>query len=136
MKNYLFYVGIDISKSKLDVVVLEKQSPNVSNHFIVENNLKGIKEILKNLIKQLEFRCVRSTNNETPVERNRLYVLQLWSYRKVLIENYKRQVSLFFFLERITLGFIVFSFTLTFLKPFLILISLYFFTGLWRFFTV
>ena len=51
MKNYLFYVGIDISKSKLDVVILEKQSPNVSNHFIVENNLKGIKEILKNLIK-------------------------------------------------------------------------------------
>lgn len=52
MKNYLFYVGIDISKSKLDVVILEKQTPNVSNHFIVENNLKGIKAILKNLIKQ------------------------------------------------------------------------------------
>ena len=52
MKNYLFYVGIDISKSKLDVVILEKQTPNVANHFIVENNLKGIKEILKNLIKQ------------------------------------------------------------------------------------
>lgn len=52
MKNYLFYVGIDISKSKLDVVILEKQTPNVSNHFIVENNLKGIKGILKNLIKQ------------------------------------------------------------------------------------
>ena len=52
MKNYLFYVGIDISKSKLDVVILEKQTPNVSNHFIVENNLKGIKAILKTLIKQ------------------------------------------------------------------------------------
>ncbi|WP_426095583.1 IS110 family transposase [Flavobacterium sp. DSR2-3-3] len=52
MKNYLFYVGIDISKSKLDVVILEKQSPNASNHFIVQNNLKAIKEILKNLIKQ------------------------------------------------------------------------------------
>lgn len=52
MKNYLFYVGIDISKSKLDVVILEKQTPNISNHFIVENNLKGIKSILKNLIKQ------------------------------------------------------------------------------------
>ncbi|WP_426063022.1 hypothetical protein [Flavobacterium sp. DSP2-3-1] len=52
MKNYLFYVAIDISKSKLDVVILEKQSPNVSSHSIVENNLKGIKEILKNLIKQ------------------------------------------------------------------------------------
>lgn len=52
MKNYLFHVGIDISKSKLDVVILEKEMPNVSNHFIVENNVKGVKEILKNLIKQ------------------------------------------------------------------------------------
>ena len=52
MKNYLFYVGIDISKSKLDVVILEKETPNLSNHFIVENNLKGIKDILKILKKQ------------------------------------------------------------------------------------
>jgi transposase len=52
MKNYLFYVGIDISKSKLDVVLLKKEAPNVTNHFIVENNLKGVKEIFKNLLKQ------------------------------------------------------------------------------------
>ena len=52
MKNYLFYVGIDISKSKLDVVILQKDTSLVSNHFIVENNVKGIKVILKNLIKQ------------------------------------------------------------------------------------
>ena len=52
MKNYLFYVGIDISKSKLDVVILKKETPNATNHFIVENNSKGIKVILKNLIKQ------------------------------------------------------------------------------------
>ncbi|MGQ7944601.1 IS110 family transposase [Flavobacterium sp. WC2509] len=52
MKNYLFYVGVDISKSKLDVVLLKKEEPNVINHFIVENNLKGVKEILKNLTKQ------------------------------------------------------------------------------------
>lgn len=52
MKNYLFYVGVDISKSKLDVVLLKKEEPNVTNHFIVENNLKGVKEIFKNLKKQ------------------------------------------------------------------------------------
>ena len=52
MKNYLVHVGIDISKLKLDVVVLKKETPNTSDHFIVENNLKGIKTILKNLIKQ------------------------------------------------------------------------------------
>jgi transposase len=52
MKNYLFYVGVDISKSKLDVVLLKKEEPNVTNHFIVENNLKGVNEIFKNLTKQ------------------------------------------------------------------------------------
>ena len=52
MKNYSFYVGIDISKLKLDVVILKKETPNVTNHFIVENSLKGVKEILKNLAKQ------------------------------------------------------------------------------------
>jgi transposase len=52
MKNYLFYVRIYISKSKLDVVILQKNTFLVSNHFIIENNVKGIKVILKNLIKQ------------------------------------------------------------------------------------
>ena len=52
MKNYLFYVGIDISKSKLDVVILNKETSNAMNHFIAVNNLKGIKVILKNLTKQ------------------------------------------------------------------------------------
>lgn len=36
----------------MDVVILQKDTSLVSNHFIVENNVKGIKVILKNLIKQ------------------------------------------------------------------------------------
>ena len=52
MKNHLFHIGIDISKLKLDVVVIEKETPNVSDHFIVENNLKGIKSIVSVLKKK------------------------------------------------------------------------------------
>ena len=52
MKNYLFYVGIDISKLKLDVVVIKKDTLNSTEHFIVENNLKGVKSILDYLIKR------------------------------------------------------------------------------------
>jgi hypothetical protein len=51
----------------------------------------------KNYRQQLEFRCVRSTNNETPVEPfDKLRAglantyRQLWSYRKVWSENSKR----------------------------------------------
>jgi transposase len=59
MKNYLFHVGIDISKLKLDVVILKRESPAISDHFIVENNSKGIKEILDNLKKQkIDLSCV------------------------------------------------------------------------------
>lgn len=52
MKNYSFYVGIDISKLKLDVVVIKKDTLNSTEHFIVENNLKGVKSILDYLIKR------------------------------------------------------------------------------------
>ncbi|MVO11136.1 transposase [Flavobacterium sp. TP390] len=52
MKKYLFHVGIDISKSKLDVVILDNQASKICNHFIIENNLKGIASILKEFKRQ------------------------------------------------------------------------------------
>lgn len=52
MKKYSFHVGIDISKLKLDVVVLNIDSPLQIEHFIVENTKKGIKDILKYFIKR------------------------------------------------------------------------------------
>jgi transposase len=51
MKNYSFYVGIDISKSKLDVVLIENVLTNKSEHFIVDNTDKGIKQMI-NLLKK------------------------------------------------------------------------------------
>jgi transposase len=52
MKNYLFHVGIDVSKLKLDIVVLDIESSNQTEHFVVENNQKGIKSILNYLQKK------------------------------------------------------------------------------------
>lgn len=52
MKNYLFYVGIDISKLKLDVVLIVNTATNKSEHFIVENNAKGIKSMIMQLKKK------------------------------------------------------------------------------------
>jgi transposase len=51
MKNYLFHIGIDVSKLKLDVVVLDIKSSNQTEHFVVENNQKGIKSLLDYLQK-------------------------------------------------------------------------------------
>lgn len=51
MKNYLFHVGIDISKLKLDVNLLNSQTLQ-SEHFVIDNNPKSIKEFTKLLIKR------------------------------------------------------------------------------------
>ncbi len=52
MKNYLFYVGIDISKLKLDVYLIENVLTNKAEHFIVENTAKGIKAMISLLKKK------------------------------------------------------------------------------------
>lgn len=52
MKKYLFHVGIDISKSKLDVVVVEAETPVCSEHFIVANDQRGVKSIVDLLKKR------------------------------------------------------------------------------------
>lgn len=51
MKNYLFHVGIDISKLKLDVNLLNSQTLQ-SEHFVIDNNPKSIKDFVKLLIKR------------------------------------------------------------------------------------
>ena len=51
MKNYLFYVGVDISKLKLDVNLLNSQTLQ-AEHFVIDNNPKAIKEFVQLLIKR------------------------------------------------------------------------------------
>lgn len=52
MKNYLFHVGIDISKLKLDVVLVKADSINSVEHFVVDNTQKGVKSIVDILLKR------------------------------------------------------------------------------------
>jgi transposase len=52
MKKYLFHVGIDISKLKLDVVLISTETTNSVEHFIVDNTQKGVKAILTSLMKR------------------------------------------------------------------------------------
>ena len=44
MKNYLYYVGIDVSKMTLDVTFLNSQT-NQHTHIVISNNLKGLKAL-------------------------------------------------------------------------------------------
>jgi len=46
MKNYLFHVGIDISKLKLDVALIDKSNTGLKQHFVVSNTAKGLKHML------------------------------------------------------------------------------------------
>ena len=52
MKKYSLFVGIDISKSKLDISVLSEPDQKKNDHFIVTNNSKGIGELLQVLKKR------------------------------------------------------------------------------------
>lgn len=49
---YQCYVGIDVSKSKLDVTILSTPSEKRPFHFVVSNNNKGINQLLTQLEKQ------------------------------------------------------------------------------------
>lgn len=51
MKNYCFHIGIDVSKLKLDVNLLNTQTLD-SEHFVLENNVKAIKLFIKTLVKR------------------------------------------------------------------------------------
>lgn len=52
MKKYLFFVGIDVSKMKLDVTFLDQPLEKKPYHFVVSNDSKGIKVIIKELSKR------------------------------------------------------------------------------------
>ena len=51
MKNYELLVGIDVSKLKLDVCLMEPSTPNDSKHFVLANTTKGLQELLSRLKK-------------------------------------------------------------------------------------
>lgn len=52
MKKYLYFIGIDVSKLKLDVTICKENELHQSHHFIVTNDKKGLKELLDYLKKR------------------------------------------------------------------------------------
>ena len=52
MKKYLYFVGIDVSKLKLDITICKENELHQSYHFIIANDKKGLKELLLYFKKQ------------------------------------------------------------------------------------
>ena len=52
MKKYAMFVGIDVSKSKLDVSYFTEATAQKSEHFVVTNDKKGIKSMIDAIKKQ------------------------------------------------------------------------------------
>src|SRR5690606_10649165 len=52
MKNYLFHLGIDISKSKLDAVLISRADVDHKVFFNVKNNSTGVKSLVDKLKKK------------------------------------------------------------------------------------
>lgn len=50
-KKYSMFIGIDVSKNKLDVCLLSTKDSK-TNHFIISNNEKGIKKMIQFIKKQ------------------------------------------------------------------------------------
>ncbi len=95
MKNYLFHVGIDISKIKLDVNLLNSKTLE-SEHFVIDNNPKSIKNFIKLLVKQkIELKDVLFCCENTGVYTNHLSFtllgleLDLWIVPAIEIKRSK-----------------------------------------------
>lgn len=95
MKNYLFHVGIDISKLKLDVNLLNSETLQ-SEHFVIDNNPKSIKDFTKLLIKRkIELKDVLFCCENTGVYTNHLSCtllgleLDLWIVPAIEIKRSK-----------------------------------------------
>jgi len=62
MKKYQFFVGIDVSKSKLDIAILNTDNPEKIQFILIENNKKAIKAMIKKLPKNVLI-CFEHTGN-------------------------------------------------------------------------
>ncbi|MFY7733009.1 MAG: IS110 family transposase, partial [Bacteroidia bacterium] len=95
MKNYLFHVGVDISKLKLDVNLLNSQTLQ-SEHFVIDNDPKSIKNFVKLLTKRkIDLKQVLFCCENTGVYTNHLSYtllgleLDLWIVPAIEIKRSK-----------------------------------------------
>jgi transposase len=84
MKKYLCFVGVDVSKSKLDVSFHLEASIKSQFHFVVSNDDKGIKEILT----QLKRRKIALESTLISFEDTGVYSLPLCYYLSKVLQDY------------------------------------------------
>lgn len=94
MKKYLFYVGVDVSKQKLDFNILDISSFK-SEHFVVENDIKSISTFVKSLNKKIDIKHTLFCCENTGVYTNHLssvlvnLQLDLWVVPAIEIKRSK-----------------------------------------------
>jgi transposase len=54
MGKHQIFIGVDVSKNKLDVCVFSSESHTVLSHFVIENTIKGITHLHKRLKRELK----------------------------------------------------------------------------------
>lgn len=54
MEKHQIFIGVDVSKSKLDVCVFSSEKHTVLSHFVIENTSKGITQLHKRLKRELK----------------------------------------------------------------------------------
>lgn len=94
MKNYLFHAGIDISKDKLDINILNSLTLD-SEHFVIKNDIKSICDFVKILKKKIDLNQILFCCENTGVYTNHLSFfllksqLDLWVVPAIEIKKSK-----------------------------------------------
>lgn len=94
MKNYLFHAGIDISKDKLDINILDSSTLE-SQHLIIKNDIKSISDFIKVLKQKIDLKKTLFCCENTGVYTNHLSFvllnneLDLWIVPAIEIKRSK-----------------------------------------------
>lgn len=90
MKKYKNFVGIDVSKLSLDVIVLNAQSPDKAKYFEVNNEVEAIKCLIKKLPDDVLV-CFEHTGNYGLKLSYQLAEkgIDFWIENPLLIKRYK-----------------------------------------------
>lgn len=94
MKNYLFHAGIDISKDKLDINILDSSTLK-SQHLIIKNDIKSLSDLIRILKKKIDLNQTLFCCENTGVYTNHLSFillnsqLDLWVVPAVEIKKSK-----------------------------------------------
>ncbi|HKO78223.1 MAG TPA: transposase, partial [Flavobacterium sp.] len=94
MKNYLFHAGIDISKDKLDINILDSSTLK-SEHLTIKNDIKSLCYLIKILKKKIDVNQTLFCCENTGVYTNHLssvllnHQLDLWVVPAIEIKKSK-----------------------------------------------